>query len=65
MAPDFIYHEGLFYIYFPAGKTNWVVTAENPAGPWSKPIDLKVGYIDPGHAVDQEGNRFIFLSEGY
>ena len=65
MAPDLIYHKGLFYIYFPAGGTNWVVTAENPAGPWSKPIDLKVGYIDPGHAADQEGNRYLFLSEGY
>ena len=65
MAPDLIYYEGLFYIYFPAGGTNWVVTAENPAGPWSKPIDLKVGYIDPGHAADQEGNRYLFLSEGY
>ncbi|WP_339310967.1 family 43 glycosylhydrolase [Paenibacillus sp. FSL M7-0896] len=65
MAPDLIYYEGLYYIYFPAGQTNWVVTAENPAGPWSKPIDLKVGYIDPGHAVDLEGNRFLFLSDGY
>ncbi|RCW48516.1 family 43 glycosylhydrolase [Paenibacillus prosopidis] len=65
MAPDLIYHKGLFYIYFPAGGTNWVVTAESPEGPWSKPIDLKVGYIDPGHAEDQEGNRFLFLSSGY
>ncbi|MNB91678.1 Beta-xylosidase [compost metagenome] len=65
MAPDLIYHEGLFYIYFPAGGTNFVVTADNPAGPWSNPVDLKIGYIDPGHAVDQEGNRFLFLSEGY
>ncbi|WP_157276827.1 family 43 glycosylhydrolase, partial [Paenibacillus sp. Soil766] len=36
MAPDLIYHKGLFYIYFPAGGTNWVVTAESPEGPWSK-----------------------------
>jgi xylan 1,4-beta-xylosidase len=64
MAPDLIYHEGLYYIYFPAGGTNWVVTAEQPEGPWSKPVDLKVGCIDPGHAVDQEGNRFLFLSDG-
>jgi beta-xylosidase len=65
MAPDLIYYEGLYYIYFPAGGTNWVVTAENPAGPWSNPIDLKIGYIDPGHAADQEGNRYLFLSEGF
>lgn len=65
MAPDLIHYEGLFYIYFPAGETNWVVTAENPAGPWSKPINLEIGYIDPGHAADQDGNRYLFLSEGY
>jgi xylan 1,4-beta-xylosidase len=65
MAPDLIYHEGLYYIYFPAGGTNWVVTADKPEGPWSEPVDLKVGYIDPGHAADEEGNRFLFLSEGY
>jgi xylan 1,4-beta-xylosidase len=51
MAPDILYYDGLFYIYFPAGRTNWVVTAEHPAGPWSKPIDLQVGYIDPGQAT--------------
>lgn len=65
MAPDLIYHEGCYYIYFPAGRTNWVVTADSPAGPWSQPVDLKVGYIDPGHMVDDEGNRYLFLSEGY
>lgn len=65
MAPDMIYYEGLYYIYFPAGGTNYVVTAEHPRGPWSEPVDLKVGYIDPGHAVDPQGNRFLFLSEGY
>ncbi|MBC7416989.1 MAG: family 43 glycosylhydrolase, partial [Pedobacter sp.] len=36
-APDIIKYKGLFYIYFPAGGTNWVVTAKDPAGPWSKP----------------------------
>ncbi|MGO4731148.1 family 43 glycosylhydrolase [Paenibacillus sp. 2KB_22] len=65
MAPDMVYHEGLYYIYFPANGSNYVVTAEHPSGPWTDPIDLKVGYIDPGHVVDQEGNRFLYLSEGY
>ncbi|XEC94803.1 family 43 glycosylhydrolase [Paenibacillus tarimensis] len=65
MAPEIIWHDGLFYIYFPAARTNWVVTAESPAGPWSDPINLHVGLIDPGHAVDSEGNRYLFLSDGY
>jgi xylan 1,4-beta-xylosidase len=65
MAPDFVYHNGLFYIYFPAAGTNWVVTAESAAGPWSDPVDLKVGYIDPGHISDPEGNRYLHLSDGH
>lgn len=65
MAPEIIWHDGQFYIYFPAARTNWVVTAESPSGPWSEPINLHVGLIDPGHAVDSKGSRYLFLSDGY
>jgi xylan 1,4-beta-xylosidase len=65
LAPELIYYEGLFYIYFPAGHSNWVVTAKSASGPWSDPIDLKVGFIDPGHLADQDGNRYLYLSDGY
>lgn len=65
-APDLIKHGNLYYIYFPAGKKNWVVYASSPEGPWSAPIDLKLeGFIDPGHVVDSEGNRYLYLSKGY
>jgi xylan 1,4-beta-xylosidase len=65
-APDLIKHKDTYYIYFPAGGTNWVVTAKSPAGPWSEPVDLKLtGFIDPGHLVDKEGIRYLYLSKGY
>ena len=65
-APDLVYADGKFYIYFPAGGTNWVVFADSPEGPWSDPVDLKLsGYIDPGHLVDTNGNRYLYLSKGY
>ncbi|ETZ19178.1 family 43 glycosylhydrolase [Pedobacter sp. V48] len=63
-APDIIKYKGLFYIYFPAGGKNWVVTAANPAGPWSKPVDLKIGGIDPGHVATPEGKRYLHLNDG-
>ena len=63
-APDLIKYKGLFYIYFPAGGTNWVVTAKDPAGPWSKPVDLKIGGIDPGHVAGQDGKRYLNLAGG-
>lgn len=65
-APDLTYVNGKYYIYFPAGGTNWVVVADSPAGPWSDPVDLKLnGFIDPGHVLDSKGNRYLYLSKGY
>ena len=64
-APDLIKHNGMWYIYFPAGGTNWVVTAKTPEGPWSPPVDLKLrGFIDPGHVVGPDGKRYLYLSKG-
>lgn len=63
-APDIIKYKNLFYIYFPAGGKNWVVTAANPRGPWSNPVDLKIGGIDPGHVATPEGKRYLHLNDG-
>lgn len=65
MAPDLVKHNGRFYIYFPAAGVNWVIWADNICGPWSKPIKLSVGEIDPGHAVGEDGKRYLFLSAGH
>lgn len=68
-APDLVQHNGRFYIYFPAlggnRLTNMVVWADDIRGPWSDPIDLNVGNIDPGHAVGPDGKRYLFFSAGY
>jgi len=63
-APEFLMYKDKYYIYFPAGGTNWVITADHPEGPWSEPIDLKVGQIDPGHVVDTDGKRYLHLNYG-
>ena len=54
MAPDLVKYKDRYYIYYPAAGTNWVTCADNIRGPWSKPVDLKIGGIDPGHIVDRE-----------
>lgn len=64
MAPDLLKYKGRYYIYYPADGTNWVVWADDIRGPWSKPIDLKVSGIDPGHIADEAGNRYLHLSGG-
>lgn len=64
MAPDLVKYKGRYYIYYPAAGTNWVIWADQIQGPWSEPTDLKVGGIDPGHVVDEDGNRYLYLSDG-
>lgn len=64
MAPDLIKHDGRFYLYFPSDGTNWVVWADDIRGPWSNPIDLEVGGIDPGHVVGEDGKRYLYVNDG-
>ncbi len=64
MAPDLLKYKDTYYIYYPAAGTNWVMWAKDIRGPWSLPVDLKVGGIDPGHVVDREGNRYLYVDKG-
>lgn len=67
-AADLIKYRGLYYIYFPARtgmyRSNYVITASDIRGPWSAPVDLHVPLIDPGHAVGEDGQRYLFFSGG-
>lgn len=67
-APDITVYNDRFYIYFPTlgqkGKTSMVTWADSPEGPWSEPVDLKVGGIDPEHVTDAEGKRYLLMSSG-
>ena len=63
-APDLQKVDDTYYIYFPANETNWVITAKDIRGPWTKPIDLKIGGIDPGLVVTPDGKRYLFTNAG-
>jgi beta-xylosidase len=78
-ALDIAKHDGRFFIYIPvfnpidpafrAGpmipSKIFVVHADSMRGPWSEPIDMGIkGYIDPGHAVGEDGRRYLFLNGG-
>ncbi len=46
--------------------SNHVIHADNIQGPWSAPVDLGVkGRYDPGHAVGEDGRRYLFFDDGY
>lgn len=70
-APDISYHDERYWIYFTVdtiGKeyATWVVQAERPEGPWSKPVRLETeGWIDPCFVEDvHSGDRWLYLSGG-
>lgn len=62
MAPTLRYHDGLFYIINAnfSDKGNYIVTAEDPAGPWSEPHWLDdVPGIDASLFFDDDGQAYI------
>ena len=62
MAPTIRYHSGLFYIINTnfCDKGNYIITAENPAGPWSEPHWLTdVPGIDASIFFDDDGQAYI------
>ena len=73
-ALDIARHDGRYFIYIPTldhqdakrPQKIWVITADRMSGPWSEPVDMKIdGYIDPGHAVGEDGRRYLFLNGGH
>ncbi|NLA21707.1 MAG: glycoside hydrolase family 43 protein, partial [Candidatus Marinimicrobia bacterium] len=61
-APAIRFHDGLFYITctLVGAGGNYVVTAQNPAGPWSNPVWLpQIDGIDPSLFFDQDGKAYI------
>lgn len=80
LACDLAKHDGRYFVYIPAVDLSlfrpdkldvlpiriWAVHAERIEGPWSEPVDLGiVGRFDPGHAVGEDGRRYLFLDDGH
>ncbi|MCX7821042.1 MAG: glycoside hydrolase family 43 protein [Brevinematales bacterium] len=66
-APAIRYHDGVFYITCTVvdGKGNFVITAKNPEGPWSKPVWLPdVMGIDPSLFFDEDGKAYLTYNSG-
>jgi xylan 1,4-beta-xylosidase len=66
-ASDLCKHNGRYFIYMPAnpgqGWSIYVIWADDIRGPWSDPINLKIGdCIDPGHIVGEDGKRYLFVN---
>ncbi len=59
-APTIRYHEGIFYVINTnvGKKGNFIVTATDPAGPWSEPYWLESEGIDPSLFFDDDGKAY-------
>ena len=64
-APAIRYYEGLFYITCTLVDKggNFVVTAKNPAGPWSNPVWLpQIDGIDPSLFFDDNAKAYLIYN---
>ena len=63
-APTLRFHDGRFWLITTnvSAGGNFIVTAEDPAGPWSDPVWIDLPGIDPDLAWDEDGNCFCTFS---
>ncbi len=59
-APTLRWHAGRFYLVTTDvnGIGNFMVSAENPAGPWSDPVVIDTGLFDPSLLFDDDGTVY-------
>ncbi|NUW41270.1 glycoside hydrolase family 43 protein [Nonomuraea rhodomycinica] len=63
-APTIRHHDGTFYVVSTLarnrqGSVTFVVTADDPAGPWSDPVPLEAEGIDPSLFFDDDGRCWL------
>lgn len=66
-APTIRFHQGIFYLVTTnmdlyeerSGRCSFYVTARDPRGPWSDPIWLEQGGIDPSLFFDDDGRVYL------
>lgn len=75
-APDFIYRNGRYYLYYPNGSNSiGVAVADKPEGPYTDPLghplidrntpNADVDWIfDPGVFIDDDGQAYLYFGGG-
>ncbi|MDQ0226168.1 glycoside hydrolase family 43 protein [Metabacillus niabensis] len=65
-APTLRYDNGTFYLISTdvSGTGNFYVTATDPQGPWSDPIKIPYGNIDPSLMFDDDGKVYVTVQNG-
>lgn len=65
-APSIRYRDGVYYVVCTnvSGGGNFYCTATDPAGPWSEPIRVAIGGIDPDIFWDEDGKTYFIHPGG-
>lgn len=63
-APDAIYKDGKYYLYFcMSDDSEGVAVADKPEGPFTNPVQLPCGGIDPAVFIDNDGKAYYYWGQ--
>jgi hypothetical protein len=63
-APDCIFSKGRYYLYFcGADDSEGVAVSDDPQGPFTEPVQLPCGGIDPAVFIDDDGQAYYYWGQ--
>lgn len=63
-APDCLYRDGKYYLYFcMSDDSEGVAVSEKPEGPFTNPVQLPCGGIDPAIFIDNDGQAYYYWGQ--
>ena len=63
-APDCAYKNGKYYLYFcMPDDSEGVAVSDSPTGPFTDPVRLPVGGIDPAVFIDDDGSAYYYWGQ--
>lgn len=63
-APDCIYRNGKYYLYFcMPDDSEGVAVSDKPEGPFTDPVQLPCGGIDPAIFIDDDGQAYYYWGQ--
>lgn len=63
-APDCIEKNGKYYLYFcMSDDSEGVAVSDRPEGPFSRPVQLPCGGIDPSVFIDDDGQAYLYWGQ--
>lgn len=63
-APDCIERDGKYYLYFcMSDDSEGVAVSDRPEGPFTNPVQLPCGGIDPAIFIDEDGQAYFYWGQ--